>query len=31
VEVDEFLEVVRSTGEFWLSIVKLPGGEQDPA
>jgi CheY-like chemotaxis protein len=25
VEVDEFLSVVRSTGEFWLSIVKLPG------
>jgi CheY-like chemotaxis protein len=24
VEVDEFLEVVRSTGAFWLSIVKLP-------
>ncbi|MGA2147210.1 MAG: response regulator [Bryobacteraceae bacterium] len=26
VEVDEFLSVVRSTGEFWLSIVKLPPG-----
>jgi two-component system, chemotaxis family, response regulator Rcp1 len=25
VDVDEFLTVVRSTGEFWLSIVKLPG------
>ena len=24
VDVDEFLAVVRSTGEFWLSIVKLP-------
>jgi CheY-like chemotaxis protein len=24
VDVDEFLSVVRSTGEFWLSIVKLP-------
>ena len=24
VDVDEFLRVVRSTGEFWLSIVKLP-------
>lgn len=24
VEVDDFLHVVRSTGEFWLSIVKLP-------
>jgi chemotaxis family two-component system response regulator Rcp1 len=24
VDVDEFLTVVRSTGEFWLSIVKLP-------
>jgi len=32
VEVDEFLDVVRSTGEFWLSIVKLPpGGGQDLA
>jgi CheY-like chemotaxis protein len=30
VEVDEFLDVVRSTGQFWLSIVKLPpAGEQD--
>jgi chemotaxis family two-component system response regulator Rcp1 len=27
VEVDEFLHVVRSTGEFWLSIVKLPEAE----
>jgi CheY-like chemotaxis protein len=26
VDVDEFLAVVRSTGEFWLSIVKLPLG-----
>jgi chemotaxis family two-component system response regulator Rcp1 len=25
VEVDEFLAVVRSTGEFWLTRVKLPG------
>lgn len=25
VDVDEFLAVVRSTGEFWLNIVKLPG------
>ena len=25
VEVDEFLAVVRSTGEFWLILVKLPG------
>lgn len=25
VDVDEFLSVVRSTGEFWLHIVKLPG------
>ena len=24
VDVDEFLTVVRSTGEFWLSIVTLP-------
>jgi two-component system, chemotaxis family, response regulator Rcp1 len=24
VDVDEFLGVVRSAGEFWLSIVKLP-------
>ena len=24
VDVDDFLAVVRSTGEFWLSIVKLP-------
>jgi len=28
VDVDEFLTVVRSAGEFWLSIVKLPGGRQ---
>ena len=26
VDVDEFLAVVRSTGEFWLSIVRLPPG-----
>ena len=26
VDVDDFLTVVRSTGEFWLSIVKLPDG-----
>ena len=26
VDVDEFLAVVGSTGEFWLSIVKLPPG-----
>jgi CheY-like chemotaxis protein len=25
VEVEEFLTVVRSTGEFWLTLVKLPG------
>ena len=25
VDVDEFLAVVRSTGEFWLTLVKLPG------
>ena len=25
VDVDEFLGVVRSLGDFWLSIVKLPG------
>jgi CheY-like chemotaxis protein len=25
VEVDEFLAVVRSTGEFWLTLVRLPG------
>lgn len=24
VDVDEFLETVRSTGQFWLMIVKLP-------
>jgi DNA-binding NarL/FixJ family response regulator len=24
VDVDEFLCTVRSTGEFWLSIVRLP-------
>ena len=23
-DVDEFLAVVRSTGEFWLNLVKLP-------
>ena len=27
VDVDEFLDTVRSTGEFWLSIVKLPPGD----
>jgi len=27
VDVDEFLSTVRSTGEFWLLIVKLPPGE----
>ena len=27
VDVDEFLDVVRSTGEFWLNLVKLPGQE----
>jgi CheY-like chemotaxis protein len=27
VDVDEFLNTVRSTGEFWLSIVKLPVGD----
>jgi CheY-like chemotaxis protein len=27
VEVDEFLDTVRSTGEFWLAIVKLPPEE----
>jgi chemotaxis family two-component system response regulator Rcp1 len=27
VDVDEFLDTVRSTGEFWLSIVKLPAGD----
>jgi chemotaxis family two-component system response regulator Rcp1 len=26
VDVDEFLAVVRSTGEFWLSLLKLPVG-----
>jgi two-component system, chemotaxis family, response regulator Rcp1 len=26
VDVDEFLAVVRSVGDFWLSIVKLPPG-----
>ena len=26
VDVEEFLRVVRTTGEFWLSIVRLPGG-----
>jgi chemotaxis family two-component system response regulator Rcp1 len=25
VDVDEFLTVVRSIGEFWLTLVKLPG------
>jgi two-component system, chemotaxis family, response regulator Rcp1 len=28
VDVDEFLRLVRSTGDFWLSIVKLPSGEE---
>ena len=27
VELDEFTKVVRSIEDFWLSIVKLPGGE----
>src|ERR1035438_5401706 len=27
VDVDEFLDTVRATGEFWLSIVKLPPGD----
>jgi chemotaxis family two-component system response regulator Rcp1 len=27
VDVDEFLSVVRSTGEFWLTLVRLPGQE----
>jgi CheY-like chemotaxis protein len=27
VDVDEFLAVVRSAGDFWLSIVKLPPSE----
>jgi len=25
VDVDEFLSMVRATGEFWLTLVKLPG------
>ena len=25
VDVDEFLSVVRSTGQFWLTLVRLPG------
>lgn len=29
VDIDEFLETVRSTGQFWLMIVKLPPA--DPA
>ena len=28
VDVDEFLDTVRSTGEFWLSIVKLPPDDE---
>ena len=28
VDVDEFLATVRSTGEFWLSIVRLPPGDR---
>ena len=28
VDVDEFLDTVRSTGDFWLSIVKLPAGDK---
>ena len=28
VDVDEFLDTVRSTGEFWLTIVKLPPGDE---
>ena len=27
-DVDEFLGTVRSTGEFWLSIVRLPPGDR---
>ena len=27
VDLDQFTKVVRSIEEFWLSIVKLPGGE----
>ena len=27
-DVDEFLATVRSTGEFWLSIVRLPPAER---
>ncbi len=27
VDLDEFTKVVRSIEDFWLSIVKLPGGE----
>ncbi len=26
VDLDQFISVVRSINEFWLSIVKLPGG-----
>lgn len=25
VDVDEFLSVIRTTGEFWLTLVRLPG------
>jgi len=27
VDLDQFVKVVRSIEDFWLSIVKLPGGE----
>ena len=28
VDLDQFTKVVRSIEDFWLSIVKLPGGAQ---